>query len=349
VEDFMAEIGFGIVGLDHWYTALPALDALRSTPGVQAVALAHRDAARAAAIGGRYDVPVLPSYGDVIGRADVDVVCVFTSTDENAALALRAIAAGKAVVAIKPLAMDLDEADQLVAAVQQSGAIYFPTEGARRLMPSYRRIKGWIDDGRIGRPLFVHNVFRAALPHGWPEEDAPGWWAEAGRAPGGAFLDHAIYHVDLTRWYCGSEVASIQGMTANVRYPREQIAFEDYGHAVLRLASGAMASIEDTWTSAPAAPKEAIEIVGESGAIILDSASGLLSVTGDFAESIPRAWLHTAPPAVRSSWVEHIARCVRGEEQLVSSVVDARANLAACLAFYESARTGAPVAPAAAR
>ena len=343
----MADVRFGVLGLDHWYTALPALDALRSTPGVAAVALAHRDAGRAAQIGERYGVPVLPSYDDVIARDDVDVVCIFTSTDENAALALRAIAAGKAVIAIKPLAMNLDEADRLVAAVRARNAIYFPTEAARRLMPSYRRIKGWLDEGRIGRPLFAHNVFRAGLPHGWPGESDPGWWADPRRAPGGAFLDHAIYHVDLTRWYLGSEVAAVEGMTANVRYPTSELPFEDYGHAVLRLRSGQMASIEDTWTSVPAAPKEAIEIVGERGAIIMDSATGMLSVTGDFAEALPRTWLHTVTPAARASMVEHVARCVRGEEQLAGTVEDARANFAACLAFYEAARSGTVVAPAA--
>src|SRR5579875_3744427 len=98
MEDVMDEIRFGVVGLDHWYTALPALDALRSTLGVTAVALAHDDAERAREIGARYDLPVLPSYDAVIERDDVDVVCVFTSTDRNAPLALKAIEAGKAVV-----------------------------------------------------------------------------------------------------------------------------------------------------------------------------------------------------------------------------------------------------------
>lgn len=340
----MSELGFGIVGLDHWYTAFATLDALRSADGLRAVALAHRDAGRAAEIGARYGVPVAASYDEVIHHPDVQVVCVFTSIDENAALALRAIEAGKAVVAIKPLAMNLDEADRLVAAVRTANVVYFPTEGARRLQPAYTRVKGWIDEGRIGRPLFSSALFRAGLPQGWPGASEPGWWGDPRRVPGGAFLDHALYHVDLARWIFGAEVAQVEGMTANLRYSREQVRFEDYGHAVLRLTSGAMAAIEDTWTSVPGTPKEALEVVGDRGSIILDSASGRLSVNGAF-EGLS-GWVHTATPTGRTSMVEHVARCVRGEETLVATVEDARANLAACLAFYEAARTGKAATPA---
>jgi predicted dehydrogenase len=243
-------------------------------------------------------------------------------------------------MAIKPIARDLADADRVVAAVQGQKARYFPNDAVRRFTPANRQAKAWIDEGRIGDLLAVHNVFSAGLPRDWPDATVPGWFADPARAAGGAFIDHAVYHVDVQRWLFGAEVRDVTGMMANVRY--KDLPLEDWGHAVLRFESGQMGSIEDTWTSGPGAPREAIEIVGSRGSIINDTATGRMALTGDFGLS---GWLQVAPPAAQSAYIEHVIRCLRGEEPPASTVEDARANLAACLAVYESARTGQVVAP----
>jgi predicted dehydrogenase len=284
------------IGLDHWYNAIPTLEALVRHPEVMVAALAHRDAARAEEIGRRFGVAVAPRYDDVLARDDVDLICCFTSTDEVADVSIRAVEAGKAVMAIKPIARDLSDADRVVAAVQAQKARYFPNDAVRRFTPANRQAKAWIDEGRIGDLLAVHNVFRAGLPRDWPDAKEPGWFADPARAAGGAFIDHAVYHVDVQRWLFGAEVRDVTGMMANVRY--KDLPLEDWGHAVLRFESGQMGSIEDTWTSGPAAPREAIEIVGSRGSIINDTATGRMALTGDFGLS---GWLQVAPPAAQSA------------------------------------------------
>jgi predicted dehydrogenase len=276
----------------------------------------------------------------VIERDDVDVVCCFTSTEQNAPLATRALEAGKAVVAIKPMAMTLAEADALVETVERTGRPYFPNDAARRLTPANQQFKEWIREGRIGDVVSAHCVFRAGLPQAWPGAAEPGWFADPGRTPGGAFIDHAIYHVDVLRWLFGAGVESVTGMTANVRH--RELALEDYGHAVLRFANGCMGSIEDTWTSGPGASREALEITGTRGSLMMDSATGKIGATGDFG--LP-GWIQAPPPPAKGGFMNHVIRCLKGDEEPVSSVRVARGNLAACLAFYEAARTGRAVRP----
>lgn len=333
----MDPVGFGIVGLDHWYTALPVLEALQRHADAHAVALYHRQSERAHEIGRRYGVPLAESADAVIANAAARVIGVFTSTDENAAFARRAVEVGKAVVAIKPMALTLAQADEVVATVHRRAAFYFPTEGARRLQPVYRRIKEWIDAGRIGRPLHGRFFFHAPLPHGWPGERDPGWWADPARTPGGGFLDHAVYHVDLARWFFDSEPVEVAGVATNLRHPLATLRLEDYGQATLRLASGAMITIEDSWTADNTTLREGLEIRGEHGVIALDSAPARLTINGRFSETV-EGWLELAAPAGRADIVGHIVRCLRGEEQPVATVHDARANLAVCLAFYDAVR-----------
>jgi predicted dehydrogenase len=331
-------IRFGFVGLDHWYNAFPTLEALKQTADAAVVALAHRDAERAREAGVRFDVPVAASYDEVLGRDDVDAVCIFTSADETADVSIRALEAGKAVVAIKPMAMDLAGAGRVVEAVKRTGGRYFPNDAARRFFPANVQFKAWIDEGKIGDLLAVHEVFRAGLPRDWPDSQTPGWFVDPARTPGGAFLDHAVYHVDVLRWLFGSEVASVTGMTANVRHT--ELPVEDWGHAVLRFADGRMGTIEDTWTSGPGAPREAIEIVGSRGSLINDGAVGRMALTGEFGLN---GWVHASVPPARSGFIGHVLRALKGEEEPVSSAEEARTNLAVCLAIYEAARSGREV------
>lgn len=336
-------IRIGFIGLDHWYNAFPTLDALKQRRDVEVVSLAHRDPVRAREVGERYGISVVPSYDGVIGDDRVDAVCCFTSADEVADVSIRALEAGKAVIAIKPMAMTLADADRVVEAVRRTGGRYFPNDAARRFFPANVQFKAWIDEGRIGEVVAAHCVFRAGLPRDWPDSSTPGWFADPNRVPGGAFIDHAIYHVDVLRWLFGAEPVAVAGMMANVRH--RELSVEDYGHAVLRFADGAVGSIEDTWTSGPGAAKEAIEIVGSRGSLINDTAGGRMLLTGDFGLG---GWIQMPPPAARSGFIGHVIDVLRGEAEPVSSAEEARTNLAVCLAIYEAAKGGREVQIAAA-
>ena len=331
---------FAFAGFDHWYNAFPTLDALLREPDVEVVALAHADPAQAADVAARYGRECGTSYDAIIERDDIDVVCCFTSTEQNAPLAMRALESGKHVVAIKPLALTLTEADALVATVERTGLHYFPNDAARRFSPANVQFREWIDAGRIGDVVAAHQVFRAGLPSAWPGAKGPGWFADPTRAPGGAFIDHAVYHVDVLRWLFGADVESVTGMTAKLRHT--DIAVEDYGHGIFRFTNGCIGTIEDTWTSNPAKAREAIEIVGTRGSLIMDSATGKIAITGDF--DLPN-WALLPPPPANNGLIRNILATLKGEAEPVSSARVARDNLAACLAFYESARTGTAVQP----
>jgi len=331
-------VRFAFAGFDHWYNAFPSLEQLLADDEAEVVAIAHSDPTQAAYISAKYGIACGTDYAAVIERDDIDVVCVFTSTEQNAGLAMRALEAGKAVCAIKPLAMSVAEADALVATVARTGGLYFPNDAARRLSPANIQFREWIDSGRIGDVLTAHCSFRAGLPQAWPGAMSPGWFTDPQRAPGGAFIDHAVYHIDVLRWLFGADVADVTGMVANVRH--KSIPFEDYGHGVFRFTNGAVGTIEDTWTSNPGAPREVIEIVGTKGSLIMDSATGKMAVNGDFGV---KGWFLASPPPARGGFMRHVVRCMAGDEEPMSSAQTARDNLAACLAFYEAARTGTTV------
>lgn len=72
---------------------------------------------------------------------------------------------------------------------------------------------------------------------------------------------------------------------------------------------------------------------------------GKLAVTGRFEPL--RGLPATSPPGERVDDLDHLAKVVRGEAAPAATGQDARANLAACPAFYELATTGGFAEPGA--
>src|SRR5207237_3757409 len=105
-------------------------------------------------------------------------------------------------------------------------------------------LKKILKGGVIGQPTSFYHVANGGLPQPWPDQQGDSWWLHADQAPGGAWIDHAIYAVDQVRWNLEQEVESVTGFIANRRH--KNLALEDYGVAALRLGNGFTDVIEDT-------------------------------------------------------------------------------------------------------
>lgn len=337
----MTKTGFALLGLDHWYAAFSLADAIGRSERARLVAVAHHDLGRARQVADERGA-ALATADDraAIERPDVDVVVAMYSTDRNVELCRAAAAAGKAIIGVKPMALDLAGADAIVAAVRAASVPYLPFESSYRLAPEWRQVKGWLDAGRIGQPVRYTQTLHSGLPMPWPEQRGPSWWLDPTRVPGGGWLDHAIYAVDLARWLFAGEPREVRGVVARLRHA--ELAVEDYGAAIFSMAGGVTAQIEDTWTAEPGFWLNRSEIVGSEGVIVDETRmSGALRVRSLADGPVWAAWM---PPAeAQGGLVEHMVDCVRDEAEPVAGVEDARANLAACLAFYEAARTGSTV------
>jgi predicted dehydrogenase len=335
------KLGVALLGLDHWYVAHDLARQLVDSSRARLVAVADDDKDRASWTASRYGAAHWTTdYRAALDRPDVQVVATLYSADRNRALVQEAASLGKQIVSVKPMALDLAGADAIVQAVRAAGVLFYPLDCLGRLVPERRRFKQWIAEGRIGQPLRFSHTLNGSLPQAWPGSAETGWWTEPGRVPGGAWIDHAIYEVDAIRWLFDSEPASVSGVVANKRYP--DLGMEDYGAATFTLENGVTALIEDTWTSDRGYGFSRREIIGSTGAICEDSSSwGRVTVRGDFGHE---GWVALEPlRSSHTSAIEHLIAHLRGEVAPVATAEDGRANLAACLAFYEAARSGKTV------
>jgi predicted dehydrogenase len=335
------KLGVALLGLDHWYIALSLAPTVAASERTRLVAVAHDDQARARQVAQEHGAETWTTdYRAALDRPDVDIVVAMYSSDRNVAICREAAGLGKHIVSVKPMAMDLAGADAIAKAVRAAGVHFFPYESSHRLNAADQRSKQWIDEGRIGRPLRYTHTMHSSLPLAWPGSQESGWWVDPARVPGGGWLDHSIYAVDTLRWLFGSEPVQVQGVAGNQRYP--DLPLDDYGIAVFTLANGAVAIVEDTWTAERGYGFGHSEIAGSAGAIVDQTGTGgRIALRGDFGFD---GWMAVERPrGPQITPVEHVAICVQEQSAPVATVEDGRANLAACLAFYEAARAAISV------
>lgn len=343
--------GVGIVGLDHWYAGIGAVDDLRSSERAKVVAIAHRDEEKLRQFAAERGIPeATTDYAAIAPRDDVDIVVTACTTAENVDLCLDAVRRGKHVVSVKPFAMNLADADRLAGAVREAGVQFMSFDALYRLAPLTRQYKEWVGEGRIGKPISATIIQRASLrgaSQDWPGRPNDNtWWRDPAQVPGGGWIDHAIYQIDLLRWLLEDEVQRVSGVARTLAHPELREELEDFGVALLEFRKGAVATIEVTWTAPPSGGLTLWQLVGTEGQIVNDpTLSGKLAVAGSFGGPAGSGWTLFAPPGRRASGgpVEHLIDCLDGAARPVATVDDSRATLAACLAFYEASRSGRTV------
>ena len=198
---------------------------------------------------------------DALADDDVDAVVVATPHPSHLDITLRAAAAGKHVLAEKPLGVTPSEADEMIAACRDAG-VKLGVLFNNRFRPEAAKMRRLIDEGTVG------DIYRAAMSSAMLRTqdyyDRLGWrggWQSEG---GGALLNQGIHAIDMFQWLAGMPNA-VFGMLAALKH---RVEVEDYATALLRYDSGMQATLHCNTAQAP--NQQRLELYGERGAIIME-------------------------------------------------------------------------------
>ncbi len=335
------KLRIAIIGLDHWYAAFSLVDAVKDHPRVELVGIADASEDRAREVAERAGITeYTTNFSTYITDPSVDAIASFVTIDRNPEIVIAAAEAGKGIVSVKPFANTLGEGTSIVEAVRKAGVVFIPAESRMRQSELNQHIKGLIDAGELGKIVSGNFTLISSLPQNWPGAPSDGgWWTDPAKVPGGGWIDHAIYQVDRVRWFTGERIVRVTGRTANLVHPHLDV--EDYGHAIVETESGAMFSIEDTWSGPAGSWRITSAVIGTDGAVTLDTMSPHIATFG-LGDKPGWGTLPLLPDDLEltDALVDHLTGAA---ETSYGGVEDAWENLAVCLAFYESARTGKPV------
>jgi predicted dehydrogenase len=206
----MKKVRWGILGVARIAVnrVIPALQQGRFS---EVAGIASRDCDRAAAAAEQFGIPrAYGSYEEMLADPEIEAVYNPLPNHLHVPLSIRAAEAGKHVLCEKPVAMDLAEAMQLVAARDRTGVVMGEAFMVQ-CHPQWLRIVELVRAGRIGK---LHSAV-GTFSYFKLEADNIRNIREYG---GGALMDIGCYPIKTSRMVFGEEPVRVSA--AIMRDPR---------------------------------------------------------------------------------------------------------------------------------
>ncbi len=149
----MEPIGVGIIGLGRSGRDIHA-KLLAGHPGYRLAAIADADEAKRAAAPGDFGCAIYEDDAALLADRAVELAVITTPTHLHADIAVRALAAGKAVLVDKPLAAGLAEADRIIEAADSAAGPLTVFQN-RRFDADFLKVREVIASGVLGPVQFI--------------------------------------------------------------------------------------------------------------------------------------------------------------------------------------------------
>jgi predicted dehydrogenase len=205
------------------------------------VALCGRSEEKTRSIAANYGVrAVYTDYEQMLVDVEPDLVSIVTPPNLHAPMTLAAMQAGAHVMCEKPLAMDADEAEQMLEEAILTGRTHVVDHEFRYLPARYYQ-RVLVDQGFVGEPVLLEATFMSTMR--WDPQRAWNWWfdAESGGGLLGAIGSHFI---DAMRWLSGREVRAVTAtLHITPQYSTRPLP-DDSGDRKVSADDGAVLSLE---------------------------------------------------------------------------------------------------------
>lgn len=342
-------IGYGFMGRTHtngYKRVNDFFPELEHRPILKAVCGRTAEKTQAFADQWQYE-SIETDWRAVIARDDIDAVDICTPNNSHAEIAIAAAEAGKMILCEKPLALNPEEGERMIAAVEKAGVANTVWYNYRRV-PAVSLAKQLIDEGRLGR--IFH--YRANFLQDWtineelPQGGAALWRLDAKAAGSGVTGDLLAHCIDTAIWLNGS-ITDVSAMTETFVRERmhnetgkmEPVTIDDACSFMCHFGNGSLGLFESTRYARGHKALYTLEINGEHASIRWDLHDlHRLEYFDHSDDSIIRGWhsVHVSDgdmPYMDKWWVPGLN--IGYEHTFVHQVAD----------FLKSIETGKPCNP----
>jgi predicted dehydrogenase len=296
--------------------------ALRLTPGAELVAIQKRSVAQAREKALEHRIPLFfDSVDEAVAHPDVDAVFIVSANGAHYAETIAAAQAGRHVLVEKPMAVNVREAEEMIAACARH-RVALMVGHMIRFSPLVNRMREIIASGALGQVTYAkaNFIYDARLSHRT-------WLYDRHVAGGGPVFDIGIHCIDTLRYVLADEVTET---TAILEPLPTEMRTEASAQVSLRFSRGTIGSVYCSY-AAPVRRKQ-IEIQGTEGSLRADDftvgsqTTELVIALG--TDAVPGN-LTTEQCAVPNLYVEEIAHfcdCIRNHRPSLSPGENGLAN-----------------------
>lgn len=337
-------IRIGILGFAHGHVGTYCSVWKKQPEEVHLVVGWDHDATRAKSAKDQFGIELADSSAALLSRSDVEAVVIGAETSRHAELCEQAARAGKAIVLQKPLALTLDQADRIVAAVAKY-KVPFTLAWQMRVDEQNIQMKKLVDEKALGR-IFTVRRRHALGTHLWPNFESS--WHVQPELNRGMWADDASHPIDFLLWLMGKPQTVIAeiGTLLNPKVP------DDNGAAIFRYANGTLGEISCSFTCL--AGENTTEIIGENGVIIQNFGDAVSCGAPRAPGAVGLKWIlkgqkewtfsDIASPPNHGARIAGLAgpilQFLRRERPAICTAEEGRTSLSMTLACYDASAAG---------
>ena len=326
-------VRYGVVGLGHiaQVAVLPAFAHARRNSRL--VALVSNDATKLTSLSKKYSIEHCYPYKDFEKcLREVDAVYIALPNSLHAEYTIRAANAGVHVLCEKPMAVTVDECEEMIEACRKN---HVKLMIAYRLHFEHVNLKAidLVRQGRIGTPKFFNSSFAMTVK--------PDNIRTKRKLGGGTLYDIGIYCINAARYLFRGEPTEVAAISVNGGDPKLREIDESTG-AIMRFGGERVATFVTSFNAADVA---SYRIVGTKGHLHVDPAyeyaEGLsyeLTVNGKTTRAT------TGKHDQFAAELTYFSDCVLNDREPEPSGEEGLQDVRIIQALYESAERGKVIA-----
>jgi len=326
-------IGIGVIAVGRMGTLFARL--LAQLPQARLVGVADVDFERAQAVATATGTVALEDYQQLLALEGLEAVVIAMPDHLHHAPAMAAIEAGKQILIEKPLATDVVQGEEIVAAARDAGVCLMVAH-CLRFDPRYIRARNAVREGAIGEVVNCYarrNIYfdegrkiaqRTSLPF---------------------YL--GVHDIDVLHWITGSRVVKVRAYGS--RRLMEDLGVDDAVQSLLEFDDGSIACVEQAWVfPRNSGPRRSpvLEIVGTAGFIHVNPFEAGLSIHQAGETSYPDSTymfdpvVHGRVVGVYEAQIAHFLQCVTGRQEPVITPQEALEAVKVAAAIERSLAEG---------
>ncbi|MEO6188697.1 MAG: Gfo/Idh/MocA family oxidoreductase [Ginsengibacter sp.] len=316
----------------------------RFVPEADVVAVYARNIDKAKAFAEKHGIPQwYDNMEDIIKNSGCEVVDICLPNFLHHGAVLGAAAAGKHIIIEKPLAVTLEQADEMIEVCKKAGVKLMYAEELC-FAPKYERVRQLVNEGAIGEIYML----KQAEKHSGPHSD---WFYNIDLAGGGVLMDMGCHGIAWFRWMLKNAKAKSVYATMSTVLHKEGTKAEDNSVVIIEFEKGVTAVLENSWAKHGGMDDKS-EVYGTGGVIYADLFMGNAAISysrSGYGYAMEKAdttvgWSFTVFEEVFNQGypheLKHFIECVQQDKTPVVTGEDGRAVLEIIYAAYASAAEG---------
>ena len=304
------------------------------------VAVCDITKSKADLVADKYNIPSFTNMHKMMQDVNVDVVVVLTESGNHARHVIELSQYGKHIVVEKPMALTIDDADEMILACQKNKCKLFVVKQNRFNIP-VTKLREALNSDRFGKLFFASVRVRWCRKQDYYDQAS---WRGTWSMDGGVLTNQASHHIDLLEWMMGK----VDSVYAKGIQAMADIEAEDTAVVVLKFRNGGIGVIEATTAIRPKDLEGSLSVLGERGSVEIGGFAVNKMLHWNFDE--PREGddevmekYSVNPPNVygfgHQAYYDHVVDCITNNKEQLVDGFEGRKSVELISAIYESMET----------